>query len=150
MRSYGISDSLLRLFNRFLFERLQRLVLNYQGSEWRKVLAGAPQKSVLGPLLFLIFINDIPAKLECNVKIFADDTSLFSFVCSPNENSAKLCRDLGRVTGWTYQWKMPFNPDTSKQAVEFHFSRNINPVDTPPVYFNNLAVVSCETHKHLG
>ena len=45
---------------------------------------------------------------------------------------------------------MSFNPDSSKQAVEIYFSRKINPVDTPPVCFNNLAKVSCETHKHLG
>ena len=150
LRSYGISDSLLRLFNSFLSERFQRVVLNGQASEWRKVLAGVPQGSILGPLLFLIFINDIPANLECNVKIFADDTSLFSLVRDPNESSAKLGRDLGRVARWAHQWKMSFNPDPSKQAVEVHFSRKINPVDTPPVYFNNLAVASCETHKHLG
>ena len=150
LRSYGISDSLLRLFNSFLSERFQRVVLNGQASEWRKVLAGVPQGSILGPLLFLIFINDIPANLECNVKIFADDTSLFSLVRDPNESSAKLGRDLGRVARWVHQWKMSFNPDPSKQAVEVHFSRKINPVDTLPVYFNNLAVATCETHKHLG
>ena len=84
------------------------------------------------------------------MKIFADDTSLFSLVRDPNESLAKLGRDLGKVVGWAYQWKMSFNPDPSKQAVEVHFSRKINPVDTPLVYFNNLAVASCETHKHLG
>ena len=45
---------------------------------------------------------------------------------------------------------MSFNPDPSKQAVEVHFSCNINPVDTSPIYFNNLAIDSCETHKYLG
>ena len=150
LRSYGISDSLLRLFNSFLSERFQRVVLNGQASEWRKMLAGVPQGSILGPLLFLIFINDIPANLECNVEIFVDDTSLFSLVRDPNESSAKLGRDLGRVARWAHQWKMSFNPDPSKQAVEVHFSRKINRVDTPPVYFNNLAVDSCETHKNLG
>ena len=149
LRSYGISDSLLRLFNSFLSERFLRVVLNGQASEWRKVLAGVPQGSILGPLLFLIFISDIPANLECNVKIFADDTSLFSSVRDPNESSAKLGRDLGRVARWAHQWKI-FNPDPSRQAVEVPFSRKINPLDTPPVYFNNLAVASCETHKHLG
>ena len=89
-----------------------------------------PRGLILGPLLFLIFINDIPAKLESNVKIFADGTSFFSLVCDPNESSPKLGRDLGSVAGWTYQWKIP--------------------VGTPPVCFNNLAVASCETHKHLG
>ena len=147
MRSNGISDSLLRLFNSFLSERFQRVVLNGQAYEWRKVLACVPQGSILGPLLFLIFINDIPANLECNVKIF---TSLFSLVRDPNESSAKLGRDLGRVARWAHQWKMSFNPDPSKQAVEVHFSRKINPLDTRPIYFNNLAVASCETHKHLG
>ena len=147
LRSYGISDSLLRLFNSFLSERFQRVVLNGQASEWRKVLAGVPQGSILGPLLFLIFINDISANLECNVKIFADDTSLFSSVTDPNESSAKFGRDLERVAWWAHQWKMSFNPDLSKQAVEAHFSRKINPLDTPPAYFNNLAVASCDTHK---
>ena len=73
LRSYGIADSLLPLFNSFLSRRLQRVVLNGQAYECRKVLAGVPQVSFLGPLLFLI-----PANLECNVKIFADETSLFS------------------------------------------------------------------------
>ena len=86
----------------FLSERLQRMVLNSQASEWWKVLAGVPQDSILGPLLLLIFTNNIPANLECNVKIFADDTSLFSLVRDPNKSSAKLSRDLGRVAGWTY------------------------------------------------
>ena len=63
LRSYGISDFLLHLFNSFLSERLQRVVLNSQASEWQKVQAGAPQGSILGPLLF-IFINDIPANLS--------------------------------------------------------------------------------------
>ena len=84
------------------------------------------------------------------MKIFADDTSLFSLIRDTNKSSAKLGRDLGRVARWAHQWKMSFNPDPSKQAVEVHFSRKINPLDTPPVYFNNLAVASCETHKHLG
>ena len=88
--------------------------------------------------------------MKLNVRIFADDTSLLSLVRDPNESLAKLGRDLGRVARWAHQWKMSFNPDPSKQALEFHFSRKINPVDTPPVYFNNLAVASCETHKHLG
>ena len=77
------------------------------------MLAGVPQGSILGPVLFLIFINDIPANLECNVKIFADDTSLFSLVRDPNESSVKLCRDL---LGEAYQWKISFNPDPSKQT----------------------------------
>ena len=76
------------------------MVLNGKASEWQKVLADVPQNSILGPLLFLVFINDIHANLECNVKVYADDTSLFSLVPDPNESSEKLGRDLGRVAGW--------------------------------------------------
>ena len=90
LRSYGISNSFLRLFSSFLSERLQRVFLNGQASEWQKVLASVPQGSILRLLLFLIFINDIPSDLECNVKIFADDISLFSLVRDPNESSANL------------------------------------------------------------
>ena len=99
--------------------------------------------------MFLIFINDIPANLEGKVKIFADDISLFSLVRDPNESLAKLDRDLGKVAGSVYQWKMSFNPDPSKQTVKAQFFRKINPVDTPTIYFNNLAIASWETHNHL-
>ena len=61
-----------------------------------------PSRLNLGPLLFLILINDIPANLECKMNIFADDTSLFSLVRDPNESSAKLGRDLRTVSGWAY------------------------------------------------
>ena len=83
--------------------------------------SGCTSRLNFGKLLFLIFINDIPANLECNVKIFADDTSLFSLVRDPNESSAKLGRDLGRVPRFAHQWKMSFNPDPSEQAVEVPF-----------------------------
>ena len=77
-------------------------------------------------------------------------TLLFSLVLDTNKSSAKLGRDLGRVARWVHQWKKPFNPDPSKQAVEVHFSGKINLVNTPSVYFNNPAVVSSESHKHIG
>ena len=63
-----------------LLNRKQRVMLNGQVSAWASVNAGVPQGSILGPLLLLIYINDLSDKLSCNVKLFADDTSLFSVI----------------------------------------------------------------------
>ena len=77
LKSMGVSDSLLKLFQSFLTNRFQRVLLNGQTSEWLPVKAGVPQGSILGPLLFLIYINDLSENIESTVKLFADDTSLF-------------------------------------------------------------------------
>ena len=74
---------MLSLFQSFLKNRKQRTVLNGQYSSWGNVLVGVPQGSKLVPLLFLIYINDLTADLECNVKHFADDISLFTVVQDP-------------------------------------------------------------------
>ena len=77
-----------------------------------------PRGSILGPLLFLIYINDIPNNLKSNVKLFADDTSTFSNVNDINVSTEEINNDLKRVSEWAYQWKMMFNPDLTKEAQE--------------------------------
>ena len=74
----GISGNLLDLLSSFLSDRKQRVLLNGQTYEWRNVTTGVPQGSILGPLLFLIYINDLYGDLSSKAKLFADDTSLFS------------------------------------------------------------------------
>ena len=66
------------------------------------------------------------------------------------ECSIKLNKNLERINVWANQWKMSFNPDPSKQAVEVYFSRKLDLVHAPPLYFNNAAVLNCKSHKHLG
>ena len=73
----GISGELCKPLENYLSGRYQRVVLNGQKSSWRSVLAGVPQGSILGPLLFLIYINDLPNDLKSNAKLFVDDTRLF-------------------------------------------------------------------------
>ena len=111
------------LIQSFLNNRLQRVVLNDQSSKWSLDEAGVPQGSILGPLLFLVYINDLPQVLHCNETLFADDTSLFSTITSPAISSSNLNEDLVKITHWAYQWKMSFNPDITKQAQEIDFSR---------------------------
>ena len=78
LKQNGIKDKLLCLLIDFLKNRQKRVVLNGQFTSWTKVNAVVPQGSILGPLLFLIYINDLPNGLQSNPKLFADDTSLFS------------------------------------------------------------------------
>ena len=75
LQQNGISDDLLNILSGFLGNRKQRVTLNGQSSSWTNVNVGGPQESVLGPLLFLIYINDLPDGLSSNAKLFADDTS---------------------------------------------------------------------------
>ena len=80
LKSMGVSGKLYNLLENYLSDRFQRVLLNGQTSSWRPVLAGVPQGSILGPLLFLIYINDLPNELKSNANLFADDTSLFTIV----------------------------------------------------------------------
>ena len=121
-----------------------------QSGSWGNVLAGVPQGSILGPLLFLIYINDLAADLECNVKLFADDTSLFTVVHDPNAASEKINNDLALVSQWAHDWRMSFNPDPQKQAVELPFSKKRLAVYTPCLHLNNIPVKQVEEHKHLA
>ena len=98
-------------------------MLNGQALSWRPVLAGVPQGSILGPLLFLIYINDLPNELKSNAKLFADDTSLFTIVQDKNKSPNMLNNNLRRIFKWAYNWKMLFNPDPSKPVQEVVFSR---------------------------
>ena len=97
--------------------------MNGQNSSWVNIEAGVPQGSITGPLLFLININDLPDNQSTNVKLFADDTSLFSVVHDITTSSCDLNYDLIRVREWAFQWKMRFNPELSKQAQEVIFTR---------------------------
>ena len=134
----------------FLKDRKQRVVLNGQNSTWVNVEAGVPQGSILGPLLFLIYINDLSENLVSNPKLFADDTSLFSVIFDKDLSAKNLNDDLNRINNWAFQWKMSFNPDPNKQAQEVLFSRKIQKSSQPSLIFNNNIVTQSLTQKHLG
>ena len=82
--------------------------------------------------------------------MFADDTSLFSTVTDPNVTANQINNDLHNISTWAYQWKMNFNPDTSKQAQEVLFSRKVKVTAHPQLVFNNNPVHETATQKHLG
>jgi len=150
LKQNGINGKLIILLEDYLSNRKQRVVLNGSDSSWGMIEAGVPQGSVLGPLLFLIYINDLENGIKSHVKFFADDTSLFSIVREPNISAMELNHDLSLISRWAYQWKMSFNPDPNKQAVQIIFSRKKNKQFHPNIYFNNIEVKTVDNHKHIG
>ena len=122
LRQNGIPGNLLNLLSNFLRNRKQRALLNGQTSSWADVNTGVPQGPILGPLLFLIYINGLAYSFSSNAKLFADDTSSFSVVQNAN-TTAKDLNDLVKIRSWAYRWKMTNNPDPSIQAQEVICSR---------------------------
>ena len=94
LKSMGISGELYNLLENYLSGRFQRVILNGQHSSWKPILASVSQGSILGPLLFLVYINDLPNELKSNVKLFADGKSLFTIVKDKNESASILNNDL--------------------------------------------------------
>ena len=150
LKCYGVKGELYKIIENYLKNRKQRVVLNGQNSSWENINAGVPQGSVLGPLLFLIYINDLPENLISVAKLFADDTSIFSTVFDINKSADDLNKDLSTINEWAHQWKMSFNPDPNKQATEVVFSRKLKPAVHPCLYFNGTTVSNTLYQKHLG
>ena len=149
LKQCGVSGRFLALIISFLKDRKQRTVLNSQCSSWGDTTAGVPQGSTLGPLLFLVYINDLTTDLNCNVKLFADDTSLFTIVQDPY-SASDINHDLELLSRWAHNWRMSFNPDPHKQAVELVLSTKRHEVDHPMIFFNDIPVEKVDEHKHLG
>ena len=103
LESMGISDDFLNLRESFLSEKFQRVLLNGQSSIWASITAGIRQGSVLGPLLFLIYINDLSDGITSNVKLFAHDTSIFSTIHDINYSASNLNSDLQKISEWAFK-----------------------------------------------
>ena len=97
----------------FLTDRKQQVVVNNSMSDWMSVTSGIPQGSVLGPLLFVIFINDLPESVTFNVFFFADDTKIYRVIKS-DADQACLQADLNNLNEWSERWLLKFHPATCK------------------------------------
>ena len=147
LESIGISDSLLLWFRDYLANRKQRVVLPCAASSWKHIKAGVPQGSILGPLLFLIYINDIVDEIHSSIRLFADDTSLYIIVNDPQQAANILNADLAKLHAWSSKWLVTFNPSKSESII---FTRKrIKPVH-PPLHMNQQAINEVTSHKHLG
>jgi hypothetical protein len=147
LRCMGIEGRLFDWLCDYLSDRKIRVVINGQKSEWLRPNAGVPQGSILGPLLFLVFINDITNNIESNINLFADDTSLMEIIENYVESYAKLNRDLDRLSTWSNKWLVTFN---ATKTVYLKITRKTNPTPNPILRLNGEVIKEALTHKHLG
>jgi hypothetical protein len=147
IKGMGITGNLYNWLIDYLSGRKIRAAINGQSGEWHHTNAGVPQGSILGPLLFLIFINDITESIESDIHLFADDTSLMDIMENYMTSYDKINRDLERLSTWASKWLVTFN---ATKTVYLIVSRKLNPAPKPALLLNGEPVKEVLTHKHLG
>ena len=143
IKSCGIEGKVWRWIKDFLFNRQQRVAIGEEKSSWKPVTSGIPQGSVLGPILFIIFINDLPDEIESYTKLFADDTKLFRTIESI-EDVDTLQTDIDKLLAWSQKWQLPFN--TSKCKIIHYGKKNANHAYT----MNGNPITVVQDEKDLG
>ena len=111
-------DAILNWLIDFLTTRRKRVVIGKNSSTWKDVLSGVPQGSVLGPLLFLVFINDMPELVHHLTKLFADDCKLIEVIKDENDRNY-LQNDLDKLVIWADEWRMRLNYSKCKLSLQF-------------------------------
>ena len=125
LKEIGISGNFSSILIDFLNNRKKRVVLYGQNSPWIHVEAKVPQGSILDPLLFLMYINDLLDNLTSKPELFADNTSHFSVLKDIDSITINLNGDFAKISGWVFQWKVHFSSDPKKQVQEIIFSQKL-------------------------
>ena len=108
LKAHSIGNGMINWIEKWLIDRRQRVVVDGEVSNWKSVLSGVPQGSVLGPILILIYINDLDDDITSKVLKFADDTKVFKEIKS-DANRQHLQDDLNKLIEWSEKWQMLFN-----------------------------------------
>ena len=146
-KAAGVTGKVLIWFKSYLSIRKQRVILPGVTLDWAYIRAGVPQGSILGPLLFLLFINDIVLDIGSNIRLFADDNSHYIIVDNPITAANCLNIDLERISKWGATWLVAFNPTKTESLL---ISRKLNKLNHPPIIMQNLQISEVAFHKHLG
>ena len=145
LEQLNIQGDALKLFASYLSDRRSVTVIDGIKSTELPLNAGVPQGSRLGPLLFLVYINDIVTNLESMPFIYADDTTLLATADSTFETTNILGRDLTKISNWAHTWKVKFNPQKSCDMI---FTEKMLP--SHPVIMDLTIIERVYLHKHLG
>ena len=146
LEQFGVSGSVLRWFRSYLENRCQKVVINGVSSILKRLFAGVPQGSILGPLLFLIRINDIEVNLISDINLFADDTALLQQYDVNSEAEIILNHDLKLIANWGKQWLVEFNPS---KTVFMNFSLKKHKSNLE-IIFNGINIKQVSEQKPLG
>ena len=147
LRAAGVTGEVLAWFKDYLSNRNQRVVIPGATSDTVYIQAGVPQGSILGPLLFLLYINDIVEDIGSNIRLFADDTSLYIIVENPATAALCLNTDLGKISRWAATWLVTFNALKNETML---LSQKLFKPYHPPLFMQNHQVTAVDSHKHLG
>ena len=142
---FGVKGNTLDWIQSFLIGRTQTVVLDGESSEEVKVTSGVPQGSVLGPLLFLLYINDLPENIQSQVRLFADDTAVYLTVTNM-QDSQVLQSDLESLQHRERTWDMEFNPG---KCQVIHITLSKSPVKSR-YFMHNQELESVDAAKYLG
>ena len=146
LHSIGINGPLFQWFESYLRDRRQRVTIEGGNSDWTRIEAGVPRGSVLGPLLFLIYINDFPTNISSTCFLFADDSLLMDEVITPVDTSNQLNGDLNVISDWASRWLVTMNP---KKIENIIFSCKLVKPLHPALILNNEPIKTVSQHDHL-
>ena len=160
LQFYGFSDIALKWFSNYLSNREQFVVLDKTSSSLSSVTTGVPQGSILGPLLFLIYVNDLSFSIKSETIMYADDTCLFipltintskSFSKNITDNQSK---DINKTLSCLYDWlsvnKLSLNTDKTKFMLFHFYQKRLKKMHIPTILINNVAIEKVDEFKFLG
>ena len=145
LERYGITGSVNTWVEKFSKDRKQRVAYKCMYSDWAPVISGIPQGSVIAPILFLIYINDLPNNLKSTVRLFADDTIIYMTISNGTDATA-LQQDLDKLSTWEETWQMEFHP---QKCSALHITRSRNPKYKQYTLHGHILVKE-DNAKYLG
>ena len=143
----GVTRPLFLWLQSYLENRKQRVVIKGQTSDWKDVAAGIPQGSILGPLIFLVCVDDIVKDIQTDIYLFAGDTLLVEYISNPIISFEKLNADLHRLHIWSKSWLVTFNPAKPAYVV---FSKKLYCQAHRDLYPADVKLIESSKHKQLA